>query len=585
MVVDYDLRRVKTKQHLLDFIGIDEAIFDSVVSFDPVAYCRQRTESEITISSVPNFIMHEIPKKNAARGKRVVWEPLLCKNEYKATTRRLEIFFQKAIVGYPHPNAYGYVKGRNIRENAFQHVGKRNLLKIDVLEFFPTIKAEHIKSLFDSLGVQKEIAKYLAEFMTIGNELALGLPTSPVLSNAYCFSMDCELAKLSEGVGAEFTRYADDITFSSDDLLPSIGQIEEIVGKYGFQLAHDKTRRSTIGQAHYVTGLSVSDNKAPHAPRKLKRSLRQELYFAEKFGLDEHLNRLGANDSYIIQAAINSLDGLVKYVAYHEPRKTARLNQQWALILKKSGHQKSFIPKNRDRKLIRMYFDETEFEVQGQHYLALALSVSLHQDKINLATKEILEDYFASPWSDGDRELIKKRGMHFSDATEDLRLKFIESLQFMPFEGFVAYAKLDDHSQYEQTYLKLINVMIRRRLIASDGYFACLFFEENSKVSLESIDSLVGQEHKKLFRENNRRPEAVHCQSVTKMTPGVAVPDFMLGVFRRYAISSFVDGRKPTPREHLMFERLRDKYKLIFDADTGEEYGRRQPFMPLIRMQ
>src|SRR6185437_13521871 len=106
-------------------------------------------------------------------------------------------FFKKAIGGYPHPNAFGYVIGRNIRENAWQHRGRRYLLKVDIKNFFPSIGKERIADFLTSLNVVGDVANMLANFLTIDGKLPLGLSPSPIIANAICVDLDKDLEVLA----------------------------------------------------------------------------------------------------------------------------------------------------------------------------------------------------------------------------------------------------------------------------------------------------------------------------------------------------------------------------------------------------
>ncbi|MEJ1938886.1 reverse transcriptase family protein, partial [Nostoc sp. NIES-2111] len=213
------------------------------------------------------------------------------------------------------------------------------LLKLDIENFFPTISQGRIFDNFMALNLRSEIAKNLSRFVTIDGSLPLGFPTSPVISNAIALPIDIALHRLAQQVGnVTYTRYADDLSFSGDGNLPTVDDIQKCVNASGFTLAHAKTRWSKIGRAHYVTGLSVSDTKQPHVPRVKKRVLRQELHYATKFGIIEHSMRKGIAD---VQGEINRLDGLVKFVAHHEPRLSGKLKQEWREILLKSGMRPS----------------------------------------------------------------------------------------------------------------------------------------------------------------------------------------------------------------------------------------------------
>ncbi|MEQ9447745.1 MAG: reverse transcriptase family protein, partial [Rhodospirillaceae bacterium] len=468
MSFSIDFTRLQNKTQLMTFLGIDEVDFDEVLSFAPDRYSQVENDGGILQIKLSPFIRHEIQKKNPKNGIRVVWEPTFLMTSYKALSRRLANFFSNQIEGFPHPRCFGYVGGRNIKENAEGHCGHRYLVSLDLHEFFPSIRSERIELFLASLGIASEVAGPLSQFVTIGDKLALGLPTSPTIANAICFQMDTELQTLAERYETTFSRYADDISFSSNGTLPSIEGIEKVIRQHDFTLAQHKTRHSIIGQAHYVTGLSVSDPERPHVPKQKKRRLRQELYYARKFGLVEHFHHMGINDPQFIQHEINRLDGLVKFTAFHEPQLASSLKTDWQEILKSSKSRPNFEPKRQHRSPFYIFIDEAEFvRPSGEQVLALAMAVSQHQDRISQGGHEVLQAYLADPWAAGDREAAIKRGIHFVDAHPDLRLKFVERMCAMPFEGYIAFANLTASDEYQNTYIRLVNAMIKRRLMAA----------------------------------------------------------------------------------------------------------------------
>lgn len=223
----------------------------------------------------------------------------------------------------------------------------------------------------------------------------------------------------------------------------------------------------------------------------------------------------------------------------------------------------------------QFYVDETEFTLDGVNYLALGMSASQHQDHLNDTTKNLWENYFANPWSDGDRDQIFAKGMHFTDTTEDLRRAYLSALQPLPFNGYIVFGKLT--LDYQETYLTLLNFILRRRLMAAESQAAYFHFEQTSKVSKDALIKTVDAVWKELRHENNRRPDYVITEIVDKKYFGIAVPDFMLAVFRRYLTAN--PSEKDYRRRANMFEMLRDKVRLIVNADTGEEFGRRNPLV------
>jgi hypothetical protein len=582
MAFQYDLTILKTRDGLLDFLGLEETIFERVLSFDPLAY--QPVESMrdgIICFDIPPFLRHEIPKRNG-RGFRTVWEITICPNEYKALARRLNNFLSHKLNGFPHPRSFGYISGRNIRENAREHCGHKHLLSIDINSFFPSIGLPRVANFLVSMGITQEIGDLLGRFMTIGGSVPLGLPTSPILANAICLPLDLELDALSQKYQVTYSRYADDISFSAkEESLPSSSVIGEIIARHGFGIAASKTRSSKVGQAHYVTGLSINDPDQPHVPRRKKRRLRQEIYFAKKYGLDDHLHRLGFNDHRLIQREINRIDGLVKFIAFHEPKLSLLLKSNWGEILQKSGHRPSFRPKNYARTPFFICVDEAEYlRADGRIVLALGMAVSQHQETINLAVKDVLDKALSDPWATGNRQVLERQGVHFAEAHPDLRLTFVDRMRSLPFEGYVAMGAIDEGGGYEAGYLRLLRALIKRRLMAAESKAAVLIFERNSKVDENLIRDVVMRSYDELRRSNNRHPEQCFVKFTNKPNWGISVPDFLLGVLGRYLKSGDDRPKDGRERDRKLFERVRDKYRVIVDVDSWVEYSRRREIGP-----
>jgi hypothetical protein len=244
----YDLTPLQTKEQLLNFLAVSDSDFEKVLAFDPSAFgFGEVSDDGVRWVEIPVFFQHKIPKKNPRRGHRVVWEPSFLMNNYKALARRLNSFFELKVVGYPHSRTFGYVGGRNIRENAQDHCGHRFLMSIDLEDFFPSIHIARINNFLSSIGLSTAVADSLSRFVTIGGVLPLGLPTSPTIANAICTGMDIELHQLALNYHATLSRYADDISLSSNAVLPSLEELEECIKRNGFIIAKAKTRKSTLG--------------------------------------------------------------------------------------------------------------------------------------------------------------------------------------------------------------------------------------------------------------------------------------------------------------------------------------------------
>lgn len=100
--------------------------------------------------------------------------------------------------------------------------------------------------MLQGVGVNEVVAELLSGFVTIDGALALGLPTSPTIANAICLDLDVSLQELAQQTGSVFSRYADDISFSSDTNLPSLDEIRAIVNAQGFDLAKDSLKKRLV---------------------------------------------------------------------------------------------------------------------------------------------------------------------------------------------------------------------------------------------------------------------------------------------------------------------------------------------------
>lgn len=583
MLPRHDLTRIRSRVQFTTGLGIDDALLQHVLDFVPPPDPEpdpDPAKDDGVVADIPAFFRHKIPKRNKARGYRTVWEPSFLKTKYKALGGYLGKFFHYRLDLFPHPATFGYVGGRNIKDNALAHCGHAHLLVVDIEAFFPSITRARVQALLLECGFNAEIANLLARFLTIDGSLALGLPTSPVLSNAVFLPADVELAALADRFGATYTRYSDDMSFSGDGELPSLDDIGAILARRGFALAKAKTRRSRRGQAHFVTGLSVSEADQPHVPKLKKHRLRQELYYAGKFGLIDHLQRLGVNDEAVVQEQINRLDGTVKFVAHHEPRLAPRLRSRWTEILKEAEAKPSYKPRNLGAEPFVIAIDEAEYRPTNGHLLALGLAVSQHQQRVYSLAHDVLQEALGNLWAAGDPAAIEKRGLHYNDATADLRLRYVEQLRVMPFEGYVVMGPLASPQTYEDTYLRLLGAVIRRRLMAAEGRFALFMIEKNNKVSETRIEALIQEAVSALRLEKNRGPKRAFVSFVTKPDLHVSVADFLLGVLGDYLKSPNTPPGRPEGRDRLMFEQIREKYRLILDVEPWTEYSRRRPISP-----
>ena len=200
---------------------------------------------------------------------------------------------------------HGFVSKRNIVSNALPHLNQAVVINCDLENFFPTLGYPRVKGLFKSLGYSTEVATVLAlltteaeqkEVILDGEKLYLytgkrylpqGSPASPMISNLICRKLDKRMNGIATALGFVYTRYADDMTFSSKEYLninKMMFWIKGIVTEEGFILHPDKTRIMKKGSRHEVTGVVV--NEKPSVNRKELKKFRALLYQIEKDGLE-----------------------------------------------------------------------------------------------------------------------------------------------------------------------------------------------------------------------------------------------------------------------------------------------------------
>lgn len=243
---------------------------------------------------VPHYVSFAIPKRNG--GERVIIAP---KKKIKALQRKLQ---QLLVSKLPVADAaHGFRPGRSIATNAQPHVGKAVVLKLDLENFFPNLHVGRVRGLLVALGYAYPVAAGLAALMTeserqpvvadgetfhvpVGSRHAVqGAPTSPGLANALALRLDRRLAGLARAHGFAYTRYADDLAFSGDDVATArklLKRAESIVRAEGFRLNRAKTRVMTRASAQRIAGVTV--NVAPGWSRTERRRLRAELHRARQ---------------------------------------------------------------------------------------------------------------------------------------------------------------------------------------------------------------------------------------------------------------------------------------------------------------
>ncbi|MGZ9082039.1 MAG: trypsin-like peptidase domain-containing protein [Rhodoplanes sp.] len=203
----------------------------------------------------------------------------------------------------PRRSVHGFTLFRGIVTNAEKHVRKKCVLGIDLENFFGSINFGRVRGMFlaKPYEMPPSVATILAQICCHDNSLPQGAPTSPVISNMICSRLDKQLRDVAASHGCYYTRYADDITLSTNrnpfpaDLAfvnsetgihtVQVGEkLRGIIQASGFRINPSKVRLSTRSQRQDVTGLVV--NQFVNVDRRYVRNLRALLHACSKHGTE-----------------------------------------------------------------------------------------------------------------------------------------------------------------------------------------------------------------------------------------------------------------------------------------------------------
>jgi len=197
----------------------------------------------------------------------------------------------------PPPQVHGFVHRKGPKTNAQAHPGQHWVLRADIADFFGSINFGRVRGMFMKYPFEypADVATLLAQICCHDNELPQGAPTSPIISNLICRGLDKDLAQLAAKEHCYFTRFADDMCFSTDRrLFPKTlatvedgetapgPRLERVIGDHGFRLNQVKTRLTHRSQRQRITGLVVNDKV--NVSRQYIRSLRNLLYIWNSHG-------------------------------------------------------------------------------------------------------------------------------------------------------------------------------------------------------------------------------------------------------------------------------------------------------------
>lgn len=215
-----------------------------------------------------SYILFDIPKRSGE--KRTINAPI---PPLKYVQRRLadvlwdyELYLRN-ITGVDSKISHAFEKDKSIFTNAFIHKHKKYIINIDLKDYFNCFHFGRVKGFFiknRNYQLPDSVATIIAQLTCYNGCLPQGAPTSPIISNLISNILDMKLLRVAKQYKLDYTRYADDLTFSTNDkrIIEKFDSflecVNEIVEKSGFSININKTRFQYYSSRQIVTGLVVN---------------------------------------------------------------------------------------------------------------------------------------------------------------------------------------------------------------------------------------------------------------------------------------------------------------------------------------
>lgn len=238
--------------------------------------------------------------------------------------------------------SHAFEKKKGIITNASVHQNKRYVLNLDLKNFFEHFHFGRVRGFFSknrNFELPIEIATIIAQLTCYQGKLPQGAPTSPIITNLICNILDMRLVKIAKKYKLDYTRYADDMTFSTNDKKfidnseVFIAKIKKEIEKFGFEINEKKTRLVFHDSRQEVTGLVVNEKISVNREYcKKTRAMADALYKQGTFqidGEDGTINQLEGRFSFI-----NQID------CYNNKNDKMQKHTFWTLNAREKQYQK-----------------------------------------------------------------------------------------------------------------------------------------------------------------------------------------------------------------------------------------------------
>jgi len=217
-----------------------------------------------------NYKVFKIPKPGSTE-KRLIETPTgMLRNVLDRLGDGLQWLYQQ----HKTDAAYGFIRHykndpdkRNIYSNAKKHLGRKHLLNIDLDNFFHQVDETKVRNIFSNyqlFSFNRETEDLLVRLVNFHGRLPMGSPTSPPLSNFATIDLDIELLHWARRSSFVYTRYVDDLSFSSNQSITRthFEQINQILQSHRFVADNEKIKWFGKNDVKEVTGLLLSDHLA-----------------------------------------------------------------------------------------------------------------------------------------------------------------------------------------------------------------------------------------------------------------------------------------------------------------------------------
>jgi RNA-directed DNA polymerase len=295
-------------------------IFDDLCE----SLCLSKDELLCFASTSPHrYKVYSIDKRNS-KGKRTIAHP---SKELKFIQRYLIKRLANDLK--VHDSAYAYKKKISIKDNAKQHLHSKYLLKMDFTDFFPSISPELFFKCTKNSGINyNELDEVILTGLLFWKPrkknnlvLSIGAPSSPLISNFIMLEFDQIISNFCKIEKINYTRYADDITFSTNrkDLLFSVPKkVNSLLIKiFGGSIKVNNNKTVFTSKAHnrHVTGVTLTNNDTLSIGREKKRIISATIH---KFSLNMLPDR-----------EVEKLRGNISYASYIEPEFFQRMIKKY----------------------------------------------------------------------------------------------------------------------------------------------------------------------------------------------------------------------------------------------------------------